>query len=687
MLITLSDRTRQILDYLLRMEQPVSTAQIASRFELTSPQVRYCFRYLQPWLRQRDITLSKRPRVGIKIESSATQRETLLAELREMDGYKLVLAPAERKQLLLLRLLLACNPLPLDELREDLGVSRTTLFRDLASAREWLRLRGLGLTTHRRHGVHVAGGERLWREAVIDLLLRNLSQGVLVSACVGAEPRSTKQEIAGQSFLREACDFLDNLNLSQAECLVTFLEQQLQLVFVDEARVNLVLHVSLTLLRVPIGKLISTEEGHSDFPVTPDEFQASQEMMRKMEEVVGRDIPSGELRYLASKIAKSIEAGAITNKQHEVVEDETESSALELATLLAREAARYLHVGLEHDQEFIDCLTLELSAQPSNWPTSLSLANHPTRNAIGTMDPLYGFTYRILRPIMKRYSYVSTERVLSAVAMHLGTALERLSRIRSRRRVWVICGAGLATVRNLISRLNLRLPELEIIGLASAFELIRNPELVSGADAIISTIPLEGVAKIPLLHVSPLLTPQDTEKLRGALGIGRYEAKPAAEATSEGGLSMVDILSPESIDRDANASRWEDVVDRAGALLLRVGAIWPSYIKAMKDMIRLYGPYVVIAPGAALLHASPEMGGKHLAMSLVVLRTPVPFGHELHDPVRLALAFSSIDYRTHARAVGEAMRLLSEKDLVRSILEAPSEKDILKTVWQIVNRE
>jgi len=687
MLIALSGRTRQILDYLLRLEEPVSTAQIASRFELTPPQVRYCFRYLQPWLRERGLRLSKRPRVGVMIEASIDQRKALIAELHKLEGYELILAQGERRQLLLLRLLMACNPLPLDGLREWLGVSRTSMFRDLASAREWLGQQGLSLTTHRRHGVLVAGGERLWREAVIDLLLRNLSQGVLVAACVVLEPRSTKQAVAGQSFLREACDFLDSLNLSQAECLVTSLERQLHLVFVDEARVNLILHVSLMLLRVPMGRLISKNEGHGDSPATPQEMKTAQELVTEMEQVVGRDIPSGELRYLASKIAKSIEGGVITKGQRAVVEGETESSAAELATLLAREAARYLHVGLAHDQELINCLTLELSAQPSNWPTSVSLADHPIRNVNGTMDPLYGFTCRMLRSAMEHHGYVPTERVLSLVAMHLGTALERLSRIRSRRRVWVICGAGLATARNLISRLNLRLPELEIVGLASAFELARNPKLVSGADAIISTIPLEWVAEVPLLHVSPLLTPQDTEKLRVALGIDRYESNPEDEATSEGGLSMADILPPEAIDRDAIALRWEDVVDRAGALLLRVGAIWPSYIEAMKDMIRLYGPYVVVAPGAALLHAGPEMGGKHLAMSLVVLRTPVQFGHELHDPVRLALAFSSIDYRTHARAVGEAMRLLGEKDLVKSILEAPSEEDILKTLWQIANRE
>lgn len=64
--------------------------------------------------------------------------------------------------------------------------------------------------------------------------------------------------------------------------------------------------------------------------------------------------------------------------------------------------------------------------------------------------------------------------------------------------------------------------------------------------------------------------------------------------------------------KDAVTHDWEEVVDRAGALLLAVGAVWPSYIEAMKDMIRPYGPYIVAALGAALLHAGPETTGKRL---------------------------------------------------------------------------
>jgi mannitol operon transcriptional antiterminator len=682
--VDLSSRTRQILDYLLRVREPVSTRQIASRFGLSSAQVRYSFRPLELWLHIRGFRLMKKTRVGVQIEASTAQREALLVELGELEGRKLALAPDERGQLILLRLLMTRSPLPLDELCERLGVSRTSVFRDLASAREWLEQRGLQLVAVRRRGMLVAGEERLWREAILELLLGNLSPGVLIAACVASDLEAIEQKATRQIFFREACDFFDDLNCRQAERLVTSLERRMGLVFVDEARVNLLLCLSLVLLRVPMGRLIADGEEIGSLPAIPQDTEAVQETVKEIERSIGQALPVDEVCYLAEKIEQAMETGFVVEDQSASVTGETDNSAVELATLLAREAAKYLHAGLLHDQEFINCLALELSMLLSGSPSSIFLTDRSSHDANDAVDPLYGFTCRMLTPVLRSHGHVPTGRLLASVAMHLGTALERLGRTWSRRKVWVICGAGVATARNLISRLNLHLPELGILGVASAFDLARDPRLVSGADAIISTVPLDWVTDVPLLHVSPLLTPQDVKELRVALGLNSRELGPVLEPSLEDGLSMVDILSLEAIDRDVDVNDWEEVVERAGALLLRVSAIWPSYVEAMKDMIRLYGPYVVVAPGAALLHAGPEMGAKRLAMSLVVLRKPIPFGHESHDPVRLALAFSSIDHKTHVRAVGEAMKLLREAGRRKSILEASSNEEILDNIKYMV---
>jgi mannitol/fructose-specific phosphotransferase system IIA component (Ntr-type) len=286
----------------------------------------------------------------------------------------------------------------------------------------------------------------------------------------------------------------------------------------------------------------------------------------------------------------------------------------------------------------------------------------------------------MLAPIVESHGYLPSDHLLSSIAMHLETALQRLGSSSVRRKVWVICGSGVATARNLISRLNLHLPQVGILGLASAFELARDPGLVRGADAIISTIPLEWMTDIEVLQVSPLLTKDEVSRLSSALQLDAPKAPMPHLPSPTSELSLVKLLCPRTIETGAVAQDWEEVVDCAGALLLDVGAVWPSYIEAMKDMIRLYGPYVVVAPGAALLHAGPEMGGKRLCMSLVTLRNPVPFGHSANDPVQVALAFSSIDHSTHVGAIGQAMTLFSNVETLRALGGAESAAHVLQII-------
>ena len=684
--VGLSSRTRDILNYLLRLEGPVSVHKVASALGLSPAQVRYCCRSLELWLHVRGLELIKKPRVGIKVEGSVARKKALLNELQELEGHELALAPGERRPLLLLQTLTAHGPLPLSELQERMGISRTSLFRDLTAAREWLEGRGLELGTHRGRGVQVTGAEVLWREAVLELLLSNLSQGVLVATCVASDQRSIEQHATGHPFFRKARDFLDRMDLVHAERLVVSLENRLQVLFVDEARIRLILCLSLVLFRVSREKLIVDDKELSDCPPTFQDMDAVYGIANEITLATGRDMPAGEIRYLSAKTADALEIGFVTRAEPTVVAGQdpetTEIFAFKLATALAREAAKYLHAGLLHDQELIDCLALEISTLPSRsrWSTTPSLANSAPGDGNDVADPLYGFTHRILSPVLTSRGYACNDRLLSSIAMHVGTALERLGRTQPCRKVWVICGAGVATARNLVSRLNLHLPELEILGIASAFELARNPQLVSNADAIISTIPLDWVTDIQLVQVSPLLAPGDVRMLRHELELYGYEAGSIVRPVPEDGLSMADILPLEAIDTDVALDTWEQVVDHAGALLLSTGAIWPSYVEAMKDMIRLYGPYVVIAPGAALLHAGPEMGTKRLSMSMVVLLHPVPFGHEFHDPVRLALACSSIDYGTHIRAVGEAIDLLRDEGRRKAIIAASSREEILASV-------
>jgi len=677
----LTDRSKQVLQYLLRVGEPLTTSEIASRFSLTPVQVRYCWRSIDPWLRARGAAMVRKPRVGIRVEAAGPKRDALLAELRGLRDQDVVLAPADRQRLLCLQLLTSHEPLRFDALCRGLGISRTSLFRGIGEARTWLEGRGLRLVSSRGRGLSAVGEEASWRRAAIALLTANLSQGILVAACVVQDPGAIEQSAANAAFLREAAGYLRSLDLHRAEQLTTLLERRLRGRFVDDARIGLILHIALMLRRVLEGKTIGEGQEPGAGQLVDDEVDAVRSVIQEIAADIQRDLPESEQRFLLSCLADAMWAGFVAAEPSERHKAPSEGAAYEMARRLAREAARYLQPGLARDRELVHCLALELAGVGPSAP-GVGAVQDDKGGAPDTSDALHGFVWRVLRPILLQSGYAPTARVMGLIAQHLGTSLGRLRPSRRMRRVWVVCGAHLATARNLRSRLELNLPELEILGVTSAFEIARDPEMLSGADAVISTIPLEWMARIPVVIVSPALSGDDLRAIGARLDLIPAAPSPIVATALGRRQRMPELLSPETIRIGAPAGSWEELVEQAGALLLEVGAIWPSYIGAMKEMIQLYGPYMVVAPGAALLHAAPEMGAKRLAMGLVIPRPPVSFGHPEHDPVRLALALSSADYEAHVDALEEAMRLLTDAPSVEALAAATDAGELLETLGE-----
>jgi mannitol/fructose-specific phosphotransferase system IIA component (Ntr-type) len=149
------------------------------------------------------------------------------------------------------------------------------------------------------------------------------------------------------------------------------------------------------------------------------------------------------------------------------------------------------------------------------------------------------------------------------------------------------------------------------------------------------------------------------------------------------GAALPDLLYSETLALHVAAGNWIDVVDAAGALLLGTGAIEPEYVDAMKSLIAQHGPYVVIMPEVALLHAHPGKGVHRVSMSLVTLSKPVPFGHLYNDPVTVAVAVATIDDRAHWKALKQLVDMLADHNSLCQIKNATTKEEVLHLISKV----
>lgn len=118
----------------------------------------------------------------------------------------------------------------------------------------------------------------------------------------------------------------------------------------------------------------------------------------------------------------------------------------------------------------------------------------------------------------------------------------------------------------------------------------------------------------------------------------------------------------------------ESVADRdraisiSGELLVASQKVVPEYINSMLEAIEKFGPYIVIAPGIALAHGKPGNGVLATGLSLLIIRTPIEFGHSQNDPVQLVFGLAAIDHDGHIEVMAELAQFLMDPARVKSLL-------------------
>lgn len=136
-------------------------------------------------------------------------------------------------------------------------------------------------------------------------------------------------------------------------------------------------------------------------------------------------------------------------------------------------------------------------------------------------------------------------------------------------------------------------------------------------------------------------------------------------------------LTKDFIQFEDKVSNWEEAIIKSSKPLLQEGFIEKSYIDAMIESVKEYGPYIVIAPNIALPHARPEMGSKKVGFSILKLDEPVAFSDQAEHQVRLLISLSCVDSTTHMEILQTIVTILSDEEKNKHIFDAKTPEEIV----------
>ena len=504
----LTTRQRDLLKAIMIADAPMGADELARKLNLTPRQVYYGLKGVEQWLHLRDIQLEIKPGVGISLQASQKQIETLWHDLSSSDYLQLILSAEERHQLLALYLLTTHNPLSLAEIEQLTQVSRTTAIKDLDAIEAWYNEHGAIIARRPNYGIEVEATENLRQKLVTMLLWGNSPFGMpLVKINLTQGLVFTLQKDASLHPLVDLCDqILKKWVLDRVFAQIAYAEVQLGGRFTDDAFLHLALVFAIQTDRVSQGyHLPISEEQIQELKQIP-----TWKVAKLMAQRLGWELPpatkdqdiAGIAMWLLSAPRNENLPGGVEAGFNGLIEE-----------LMENIANQYSSPDMGTD------LTLQRGLKTHVIPACLRQKYniwHPFPYTDFSFSDKYAYEYEIAKKladlIAEKTTYSLPETEINNIA-----ALLRAARIRLRpnlfRQVLVVCPGGMASAQLLMSRLGARFPHLGPLKVISMRQL--TDDQIAPADLIISTVPLsEDIQqKIPVLHVHPLLLAEDVETI------------------------------------------------------------------------------------------------------------------------------------------------------------------------------
>ncbi|MBF2349691.1 BglG family transcription antiterminator [Listeria marthii] len=611
------------------------------------------------------------------------EKSTMKEILENREASHKVFSASERRIRILFFLLVTDARVIIDTINECNEVSRNTSLQDIKQLKLALKQFNLELIYDRKNGNMVLGDERSIRQFFIHYCMNNeeIATADQLLDLMKINPMMKNQELFP--------------NLDTIFEILAVTEKKIGIRYTDEVIERIGIMIFFFKERMKRDCYLNEKEEHE-----VESFDIAQEIYEQLQQTEDFSINHAEITYLGKLLlgaSRLNDDAAATGKLDIIVEK------------IIAEFERLACVNFEDHRNLKKDLLLHL--QPAYYRLKFQIEwINPLRTDIKqSYSDVYEITKKSLEPLEELLGETIPEDEVAYVTILFGGYLSRKNNtLVERKKLLIVCSKGVGTSRMIERQLSQLLGErVEILEPISIREFEKG---LYAPDFIVSTLPIME-PKAPVFIVSPILTEAQKQQLMKAIAphilqkdsdarmlssvldvVDQYakvedREKLAAKLKSvlfqvqsdsqlEKSPTLEELLPKERITFQESVADWREAIQVASKSLQQEGYISRNYQQAMIENIEKLGPYIVIAPGIALPHASVDDGAYRVGMSLLRLDKPVSFSSKAKDQVRLIIVLASIDSYTHINALSQLTNLIMKHHLLEQIEQAESAAEI-----------
>jgi lichenan operon transcriptional antiterminator len=540
-----------ILRELMSAEQPLTSEYLANVIQVTSRTVRSDIKDLDEILSKHGASIKSVRGKGYEL---VVQDDTLFRKLLQKtfqnDPLTQETVPhssEERVKYLIKRLLLSDGYVKLDDLADELFVSKSTVQNDLRDVKEILKSYEIELEKRPNYGLRLKGKEMKLRFCMSEYIFDRKDRELY-------------------------CIYKQNSILPKEEMMLirTIILEQIKehdITMSDIRLDNLIIHIAIACKRIRNGNYISMFPNEIKDISKHKEYEIAVEIVRKLEKNLQVLFPPSEIAYVAIHLL-----GTNIIVRSDINEEEIQSymdrDIHQLTMKILETIENELKLGIKHDKELVIAMCLHLKPAINRYRYGMNIRN-PMLNDIKSNYPIAFEAGILAGMVLKQETGMDIdENEIGFLALHIGAAIERRKIGMKPKKCLIICASGVGSARLLYYKLQEKFgSKLDILGTIEYYKLNQIP--LQELNFIISTIPIRDALPIPVIEVNTILSDNDLKKIESAI--------------SENIVTDLEYTSEELVFLQQKFETKEEVLEFLGNELQRLGLVNESFIQSVLE--------------------------------------------------------------------------------------------------------
>ncbi|EDP11690.1 BglG family transcription antiterminator [Amedibacillus dolichus] len=668
-------RQKEFLNILLNTNAPVSISSLQVQMNISKRTIYYIVNKLNDTLYHCSLDPIQNIRKQgyfIKEEQKEKIHELICEEASDE-----VMKPKERVYYLICWLLYPQSPVHVESIMDEMEISRNSVFNDLKQVKEELESYDLCLEFDIKRGYSI-NGKTLSKRTVLLYYLRLLLNRIHYKS-------------------------LHFLNSSDVEDFYNRLIK-ISLEMNNEYDFEMLLSIACLLC------IIRNVKEQFEFSLLELKDLGKTSELRLID-IYFQDFNVHERLYLAVHLLGS-KAGSTLK----VKDDESDIQLFELAQHLCDVFERLAYIQLVDKNGLINSLYIHFKLTMYYYRLSIQVVNPLIEEVKENYSDLYQLVSEICKDLSSEFPFPVLDSEIVYITMHFGGHLRQGSgKFYRKIRVLVVCPSGISTSTLLKREVEQLYSNVTVVATAAASNI---DEYEEDIDFIVSTIDIQ--CEMPWIKVHTILTNEDKSRIASLMMLNvdtykadgehinglfqlleRYvpqekmealkqdvyqylkEGNVLVEIEKKGPTQAFDLLKPENIQILNEEKSWEEAIKVASKPLLQKKVIKEKYIIAMIELLKEYGPYIVLRNKVAIAHAAPSQGANILGLSLLISKRTISFEGE---EVKYLFILSNPEQDKHLHLLRGIMNMSSDPALLSELDQMQDTQEIYKRLSQATYR-